>query len=98
MSLINEGKRKKKSNDAKTIMHHLLQVDACTKQWLPWKTEFQILLLLSTLSYGVEHPFEQFGSAVLIVFPFNFLPAPDLFTGGAQSEKQRRSWCCAKTF
>lgn len=26
-SLINEGERKKKTNDAKAIVHHLLQVD-----------------------------------------------------------------------
>jgi len=43
---------------------------------------FPELLLLSMISYGVEYPFTEFGSAVLAVLLPNLLPIPSLPTGG----------------
>jgi len=45
----------------------------------------------------MENPFGQFRSAVLPVFPSNFLPTPSLVVERGKSQKKRKPWWSAST-
>ena len=57
---------------------------------------FPQLLLLSTTSYGMEHPSAHLGSAVLAVSPPSSLCTPSLLTSGAVWGA-KQPWCCTST-
>jgi len=47
------------------------------------------------MSYGMEYPFDQFGSAVLAMSPPKILATPSLLGGGGMLEKP--PWSCVST-
>lgn len=56
---------------------------------------FPELLLLSMMSYGIEYPFIQFGSAVLAMLLPSLLSIPSLPTGGRGRVGKKKPWSCA---
>jgi len=61
-----------------TSVHYpLTNAQAVLEPWLP-PASFNQAYTLSTMSYGAEYPFGQFGSSVLAVSPPSFLCTPRL--------------------
>ena len=62
----------------------------------PWPA-FPLVNIRSMTSCGMQHPFGQFGSAVLAVSPHSFLcPSPASLLVG-QYEKLKSSWLSGNT-
>ena len=57
--------------------------------YLPQKNLSLRFLLLGMTLYGMEYPFGQLESTVLVVSPLNFLCAPSLLTEGVELEKEK---------
>lgn len=65
-----EKKTPQNPNDTRAITCHLPQEDQCLVSWqcLPPPTTISLVfLLLSMRLYGMEYPFDQFGSTVKVV-------------------------------
>ena len=79
------------------IAHHpLTDAQPVPEEQLPPPSQLPLVYMLSMMSYGMEYPFGQLGSAVLPVPPSDFLCTSNLLTGG-RCEEQRRPWLCVST-
>jgi len=58
------------------------------------KTALPQFSLLSVTSRGMEYALGQFGSAVLVASPHNFLHIPNLLAEGAEWEKEKALMLC----
>lgn len=77
----------------KAATHHVPQAEWCPASLqsigtvegnLPSLCPLPLFLLLSTVPYGVDHPFGQFRSAVLAMSPPSFLPTSSLLAEGTE--------------
>uniref|UniRef100_A0A8C0EEM0 Centrosomal protein 192 n=1 Tax=Bubo bubo TaxID=30461 RepID=A0A8C0EEM0_BUBBB len=64
-----------------------------SKQQLLWKNS-RTVLLLSMMLHGMDSPFGQLGSAVLIVSPPYLLPTPSLLSGVTEWEMEKALTLC----
>jgi len=68
--------------------------EKCRKrECLPLPPPFCGILLLRTMSYGMEHPFGRFRSALMIMFASNFVRTLSLLTGrqsGGEKKKYQK--------
>jgi len=65
------------------IAHHpLTDAQPVPEEQLPPPSQLPLVYMLSMMSYGMEYPFGQLGSAALPVSPPTPLCAPSLLTGG----------------
>ncbi|KAK4807191.1 hypothetical protein QYF61_024311 [Mycteria americana] len=77
------------STDAMQLLSTLTDAQPVLKQRLRSPQPTSPVFLFSMTSYGMEYPFHQFGSAVLVVSPPSFLCTSSLLAGRADGDLDR---------
>lgn len=71
-----------------------LRAMATSEAKIPLLPPPPLLLLLNMMLYGMDHPYDHFGSAVPAVSPPSLLPVSSLLTGGAEREAEKVLMLC----